>query len=73
MTGKEYLDKAKFPNTTQGNLTLSKQMMIDAVNHDALRGFIDEGGKMSPKQEAIWKELEEKAQHRTELAKELAL
>lgn len=60
MTPDEYLDPAKFPASTQEGLTILQQMRIDAVNYDQLREFIDEGGTMDAKQEAIWQEFQVK-------------
>ena len=54
----EYLDPARFPSTMQRGLTPKQQLMIDAYNYDQLREFLDSGGKLSEKQQRIWKELQ---------------
>lgn len=60
MTADEYLDRERFPLTTQGNLTLDQQMMIDAVNYDALNDLHQQGQPMSETQTARLQELDRK-------------
>jgi hypothetical protein len=56
-----YLEPKRFPLTTQEDLDLDEQRLLDAVQTDSLREFRENGGTFSPRQEAIAKELEEKA------------
>ncbi len=57
MTEPEYLDATKFPLSTQAGLGLESQMMIDAVNYDALAEAHRAGFALTPQQEAKFKEL----------------
>jgi hypothetical protein len=56
-----YLDLKRFPLTTQGDLDLHDQRLLDAFKMDSLREYRENGGTLNPKQVAIDKELEEKA------------
>ena len=55
-----YLDAKRFPLTSQEGLTLQKQRMLDMANKNGLRAQIESGTPLTPDQEAIAKELEEK-------------
>jgi len=57
---KDYLNKKKFPLTTQGNLEYSSQQLIDAVNYDGGVRFVQGGGKLDARGNAVQKELEKK-------------
>ncbi len=59
-----YLDKRRFPLTTQRDLTLKDQKLIDAINKDDIRCMKEEGRPLTPELEAIWREFEEKAKLR---------
>jgi hypothetical protein len=72
MTLDEYTDPKRFPATTQKGLPPQSQLMIDAVNYDALKKFLAEGGKPSAEQSRRWKELQEKMQPHARLTAELA-
>lgn len=60
MTKSEYLDAIRFPLSTQAGLGLESQMMIDAVNYDALAEVYQAGTPLTPRQQAKFKELERK-------------
>jgi len=60
MTEAEYLDKQRFPLSNRQDLSLQKQKMIDAINFDDLRGVLERGETLTPKQQAVRLELEEK-------------
>jgi hypothetical protein len=72
MTITEYTDPARFPLTTQRGLSARNQLLIDAVNFDALRKFLDEGGIPGENQRGRWAELQEKMQHHARRTAELA-
>jgi hypothetical protein len=72
MTIQEYMAPARFPETTQGNLDPKGQLLIDAVNYDALRRFLEDGGEPSDSQRERWTELQEKMKHHAALAAEVA-
>jgi hypothetical protein len=72
MTLDEYTDPKRFQATTQKGLSPQDQLMIDAVNHDALRKFLAEGGKPSESQSKRWKELQVKMQYHAKLTAEVA-
>jgi hypothetical protein len=72
MTLQEYLDAERFPWTTQRGLDPSGQLLIDAVNYDALKGYIEEGGALDEEQRGRWAELQIKIQDHARLARELA-
>ena len=72
MTLSDYLDPARFPFTTQRGLSAKNQLMIDAVNYDVLKQFLDDGGKPNEDQRGRWAELQEKMQHHARLTAELA-
>ncbi len=57
MTESEYLDATTFPLSTQAGLGLEHQMMIDAVNYDALAEAHRAGTPLTPRQEAKFREL----------------
>ncbi len=71
MTLDDYMDREKFPMTSQGGLAADQQMLIDAFNHDQLKEFLEEGGEPSERQKAIWKELQEKIPAQPELLRQL--
>lgn len=71
MTVAEYMDPARFPLTTQGNLDPRQQMMIDAFNYDDLAAVEDEGREMTPAEAARWVELQAKREARPGLIAEL--
>jgi len=56
----DYLDKNKYPLTTQGNLSENGQRMIDAFNYDSLVEAVDFKEELSMEQIARFKELSEK-------------
>ena len=56
----EYLNKGRFPLTTQGNLPYEKQKMIDSYNYQAGVEHLENGGTFNPREEARLKELMEK-------------
>jgi hypothetical protein len=56
-----YLDAKRFPLTTQGNLSLQDQKMIDAVNTDELRECRENNTPLNEREQAIARELDEKA------------
>ncbi|MEB3160303.1 MAG: hypothetical protein VKL20_02450 [Synechocystis sp.] len=60
LTLNDYLNPEKFPMTTQKDLSPSQQFRIDAFNYDSLIQYLDEGGTLDQKQQAILKELEVK-------------
>ena len=60
MVSTDYMNAEKFPLTTQEGLTEEEQMFLDMAKYDMAQEFIDNGDKMNPTQEAVWKELQEK-------------
>ena len=42
-------------------MSLKSQKLIDAVNKDDLREKMEDGEPLTPRQQAIWQEFEEKA------------
>jgi hypothetical protein len=72
MTLAEYMDPNRFPVTTQVGLSPKGQLMIDAVNYDALREYVEEGGALSDEQEKRLAELQEKLKDHARLTRELA-
>jgi hypothetical protein len=71
MTEAEYLDEKRFPLTTQikgrgGRLSFDQQQLIDAINFDDLRELIECGETLTPEQQAIRLELEDKRGRRVE-------
>lgn len=60
MTLAEYMDPARFPETTQAGLTPQRQLLIDAFNFDQLREYLEFGGQLDDEQTATLRELEEK-------------
>ena len=56
----EYMDKDRFPLTTQGDLTYEQQKLIDSFNYQAGAEYLEEGNTLTPDQEARLKELMEK-------------
>jgi hypothetical protein len=54
MTIEEYTDPKRFPATTQKGLSPQEQLMIDAVNYDALRKFLADGGNPDEEQRQRW-------------------
>lgn len=73
MNIKEYMDRGKFPATTQDGLDEKDQLMIDAFNYDQLKGFLEDGGKPDDEQKAIWNELKQKMQSNAKLIREIAV
>jgi hypothetical protein len=71
MTLQEYMDPTQFPLTTQHGLSPRGQLMIDAVNYDALRELVEEGGQLSDSQGCRWAELQAKMEHHARLTREL--
>jgi hypothetical protein len=61
-----------FPETAQGDLSLKEQMLIDSVNYDSLKEFLEEGGEPSESPKTRWRELSEKMNAVPALARELA-
>ena len=61
-----YLDAKRFPLTSQEGLTLQKQSMLDVANKNGLRAQIEGGTPLTPEQEAIRLEFEEKDRLMTE-------
>ena len=72
MTIEEYMNPMRFPATTQKGLKPSEQLMIDAVNYDQLRQYLEDGGQPDEDQRGRWRELEKKMPHNGKLAAELA-
>ena len=72
MTLEEYLDAARFPETTQDGLEPAEQLMIDSYNFDQLKEYLDEGNQPSPSQAKTWEELQVKMKDNKRLAAELA-
>jgi hypothetical protein len=72
MTIDEYMDPNRFPATTQAGLGPKDQLMIDAVNYDALKEAIENGEELTESQKAVWAEFEAKMQHHARLTRELA-
>ncbi len=60
MTEAEYLDPQKFPLSTQGNLSLSRQTHLDAINLDSLTEAQAAGHKLDREQLGILAELQAK-------------
>jgi hypothetical protein len=71
MTLSDYMSAEKFPATSQSGLSAKDQLFLDALNHDQLEEYIEEGGKLSPSQKARWKELREKVKFIPILTREL--
>jgi hypothetical protein len=61
MTLAEYMDPTRFPLTTQAGFTPRKQFVIDAIDLDNLREYLDEGGALDDGLRARLAELEAKA------------
>jgi len=64
LTPEQYLDEKRFPLTTQTGgrkLSLSGQLMIDAMNLDGGREAIENGETLDQEGQARQAELEEKA------------
>ena len=57
-----YLDKTKFPLTTQDGLDRQEQRLIDSINHDDLKRMQEEGRPLDPERRQILLELQQKAQ-----------
>lgn len=64
MTDADYIDPELFPETTQSGLSLERQQIIDAFNHDALAELIDQQQPLSEDQRRRWVELREKVRYR---------
>jgi hypothetical protein len=71
MTLAEYLDPYRFPLTTHAGFTPRKQLVIDALDLDLVREYLDEGGTLDDRQAAWRAELEEKEKARPWLFAEL--
>ena len=71
MTVAEYMDPARFPLTTQGNLDPEKQMLVDAMNFDDLARMEEEGRPLTGDLVQRAAELREKHAARAEVAAEL--
>ena len=71
MTFSDYLDLARFPLTTQRGLSPKNQLLIDTVNFDLLREFLEEGGLPTESQRRRREEFREKMKHHVVLTEEL--
>jgi hypothetical protein len=69
MTVAEYMSPQRFPLTTQPGLRPDQQMMIDSVNYDELND--NAGGLLTPEEEQIARELDEKNSARAEIMAQL--
>jgi hypothetical protein len=61
VTESEYLDPNLFPVTTQGNLTLHSQQMLDAHNLDELEAELRAKRPLDDEQRRALRELRDKA------------
>jgi hypothetical protein len=66
MTEQEYLSKSRFPLTNRQNLSLHNQMLLDAINLDDAEEMLANREPLSPKEQAIVKELREKSHFKPE-------
>ncbi|HEY7153112.1 MAG TPA: hypothetical protein VH575_04035 [Gemmataceae bacterium] len=73
MTLSDYIDLARFPLTTQRGLSPKNQLLIDAVNFDLLREFLEEGGLPTESQRRRWDEFREKMKHHAVLTEECSV
>lgn len=72
MTLDEYMDKGKFPVTTQDGLKPSEQLFIDAYNYDALKEKFEAGKPLTDVQGKALAEFEEKMKEYDKLVREAA-
>src|SRR5437763_1378916 len=68
----DYCSKEKFPKTSQEGLSPTQQLKLDAFRYDSAVEFLEAGNVLSPEQQAVWDELQEKRKHSDELIKQLA-
>ena len=68
----DYMNKAKFPLTSQPGLSAKEQLMIDAFNLDQLKEALEMKVPLNEKQKAHLRELKEKAPHMGALSAEAA-
>jgi hypothetical protein len=71
MTLSDYTDAARFPATSQTDLSATEQLMIDAFNYDQLKEYRDNGGELDDEQQARWRELGDKMPHLARLTHEV--
>lgn len=71
MTLADYMDPARFPETTQAGLTPQQQMMIDAMNYDELAADREAGKPIPPALAARVAELDAKHAARPAVGAEL--
>jgi len=67
----DYMSPAKFPVTSQKDLSPKQQFMIDAFNYDSLIQYQAEGGEMDEEQVKILEELKIKIPAQKTLKAEL--
>ena len=60
MTESDYLNKEKYPLTTQGDLSYTQQKLIDSFNYDQLMEVWQNQETLTERQIAIFQELAEK-------------
>ena len=67
MTPSDYLNRERFPLTSQEDLSLDGQLRIDAFNWDQLREAVENGYQMDDRKKKVYAELKEKAEHAAEV------
>jgi hypothetical protein len=67
MTISDYLSKGRFPLTTRQGLSALQQLRIDALTHDAVKAYLENGRMPSAELRARWAELQEKRPHQARL------
>jgi hypothetical protein len=67
MKPSDVLNAERFPLTTQKGLSVKQQLLIDAVNLDALREQMESGPPLDAEQQARLAELEEKEPFKAEI------
>src|ERR1700722_3355947 len=67
----DYMNPEKFPLTSQKGLSAEKQFMLDAYNLDQIKQHLGQGGTLTDDQQALLKELTDKAEARPELMPEV--
>lgn len=72
MTPAEYMDRAKFPVTSDPDYSIADQLMMDAFNYDQLKEHVvDRGVPLTDEQKQIWAELRVKIPAQSEVRKAL--
>lgn len=70
MTLSDYMSPARFPKTSQKGLSAGQQLMLDAHKLDMAREHLENGHTLTPEQQAVLQELQQKEPHFQKLIRE---